>query len=99
MNSSGYKVQLHIVDERTLYTSELTRILPEFLSGPLASLEKLKKTSDQPIEYFYITPLPESGDEVLGGTLAESATVYIYSVTETSQVKILLCSTCNTASK
>ena len=84
------------MDERTPYT-RLPRILPEFLSGPLASLEKLKKTSDQPIEYFYITPLPEGGEELLGGTLAESATVY--SVTETSQVKNLLCSTSNTASK
>lgn len=88
MYYSGYKMQLHIVDERTPYTSGLPRILPEFLSGPLASLEKSKKTSGQPTECFYIT---ESGDELLSGTLEESAAVY--SVTEITRTKNLLCST------
>ena len=88
MHYSGYKMQLHIVDERTPYTNGLPRILLEFLGGPLASLEKSKKTSRQPAECFYIT---ESGDELLSGTLEESAA--IYSATEITQTKNLLCST------
>ena len=97
MHYSGYKMQLHIVNERTPYTSGLPRILPEFLSGPLASLENSKETSGHPVECFYITSLPESGDELLGGTLEESAAVY--SVTEITRTKNRLCSTSSPSHK